>query len=310
NYEVTTLIRKESAAAALNKRGIKTIIGTLTDKPLIQQHVAASDIVIHTANADHLPSVEAVFDGIDQRAKENKHTIYIHTSGTGLLSDNNNNAFEGKIIFSDEEPDTIDALPDNAPHRPVDLTILRRRRALGNKAQVAIIIPPLIYGVSHPANRLSIQLPCLVRYALKHGYAGHIGEGRSVWSQIHVKDLARGYIALLHSLENSNVASADDALPNPYWFCENGHELSWGTCASEIGRVLHQLGCIEDPTPRTIPPDNFGDLYGDHSSMALGSNSRSRADRLRKLGWEAKEKQTLASLAEDEIPIILKEIGL
>jgi hypothetical protein len=39
----------------------------------------------------------------------------------------------------------------------------------------------------------------------------------------------------------------------------------------------------------------------------LGSNSRSRANRLRKLGWEAKEKLTLASLVQDEIPLILEQ---
>ncbi|KAF4231530.1 hypothetical protein CNMCM8980_005234 [Aspergillus fumigatiaffinis] len=301
-YDVTTLIRRDSAAAAFHQRGVRTVVGTLDDESIIRQHVSASDIVIHTANADHLPSVRAILGGIQQRAEYNQSTIYIHTSGAGILSDDSKGAFKTDKIFDDETPNSIDALPDEAPHRQVDLTITRQD--VGGRAKIAIVMPPLIYGVSMPHKRLSIQLPTLVRYALENGYAGQIGEGRSVWNQIHVKDLARGYITLLHWLEQAPV---EDVLSNPYWFCENGQELSWNDCVSEIGQALYQAGRIEDPTPRSIPADKFKDLYGEHTPIALGSNSRSRANRLRKLGWEAKEKLTLASLVQDEISLILEQ---
>jgi len=64
-----------------------------------------------------------------------------------------------------------------------------------------------------------------VRFALKHGYAGHVGKGLSVWSEIHVFDLARAYVTLLHWLEDTDAAKV---LENPYFFCENGHEFAWG----------------------------------------------------------------------------------
>src|SRR5699024_2103320 len=96
------------------------------------------------------------------------------------------------------------------------------------------------------------------------GYAGQIGEGRSVWGQIHVKDLARGYMTILHWIERT---SAEEALRNPYWFCENGQELSWHECVEEIGRVLHQAGRIDDPAPRTIPKSNYGDVFGEYSDV-------------------------------------------
>ncbi|WBW72038.1 NAD-dependent epimerase/dehydratase [Schizosaccharomyces osmophilus] len=209
------------------------------------------------------------------------------------------------MVFEDDKPEDIDALPDSAPHRTIDLAIVRRREILGRHAKIAILMPPIIYGVG-PAGRSSIQLPTLVRYALKHGYAGQIGDGRSVWSQIHVKDLARGYLTLLDWLERT---PAEEVLPNPYWFCENGNELSWNDCVAEIGRVLYEAGKIESSTPRTIPVSNYGDLFGKWSEPVVGSNSRNKANRLRKLGWEPKEKNTLASLAEDEIPLIMQETG-
>lgn len=305
-YKVTAFVRREAYAAEIEKYGCKTVLGTLADKAIIQQHTAASNIVIHTATADDLPSVEAVIDGISQRANDGLSTIYIHTSGTSELSDDAEGEFKGDKIFSDTNPEDIDALPDSASHREIDLAILKARKRLGNKAKVAIILPPLIYGVGSRSKRLSIQLPTLTRFALKHGYAAHVGKGLAVWSQVHVGDIARAYITLLQWMENT---PADAILKNPYFFCENGIELSWGECAAEIGRALHKAGRIKSPEPRTVPKELYGDLFGPFTAWVVGSNSRSRAKRLRELGWEPKEKGTLESLREDEIPILLEEKG-
>jgi nucleoside-diphosphate-sugar epimerase len=303
---ITVLVRRESVAASFHQLGITTALGTLEDLTVIQKQTALHDIVIHSATADHLPSVQAVLTGISDRAANGLSTIYIHTSGASLLSDTAAGDYESDVIYDDENPAMIDALPETADHRLIDLAIVNARTELGNKAKLAIMIPPLIYGVSNRDRRLSIQLPAIVRYSLKHGYAGQIGKGVSVWNQIHVADLARGYMALLHWIEQT---SATDVNTNPYWFCENGEELSWGECSAEIGRALYQASRIKDPEPKTIPPENYGDLFGGGSGSVLGSNSRSRANRLRGLGWQPREKKTLQSLVEDEVPILLKETG-
>ncbi|KAH6887096.1 NAD dependent epimerase/dehydratase family protein [Thelonectria olida] len=306
-YDVKTLIRCQSAATSFHERNIKTVLGTLDDKDIIERQVAASDIVFHTATADHLPSAEAVLSGIRQRSDNGKHTIYIHTSGTSLLGDNSAGSFLIDKVFNDEEPEAIDALADSAHHRKIDLAILRAQETFGDYAKVAIMIPPVVYGVSSRDDRISIQVPIMIRYSIKYGYAGQIGEGRSVWNQIHVKDLARGYMTLLQWLERS---PAGQVRSNPYWFCENGEELSWHEIAAEIGRVLHQAGRIDSAEAKTIPQVNYRDLFGEEATeVTLGSNSRCRANRLRKLGWEPREKKALASLVEDEIPLVMKETG-
>lgn len=304
--KITVLIRRESAAASFHQLGITTTLGTLEDSVTIQKQTALHDIVIHSATADHLPSVQAVLAGIYDRAADGLNTIYIHTSGASLLSDTAAGEHGSDVIYDDQNPAMIDALPETADHRLIDLAIVNAKAKLGDKAKLAIMIPPLIYGVSSWDKRLSIQLPTIVKYSLKHGYAGQIGKGLSVWNQIHVADLARGYITLLHWMEQTGT---DDVNTNPYWFCENGEELPWGVFSAEIGRSLYQAGRIKDPEPKTIPPENYGDLFGEGSGSVLGSNSRSRANRLRGLGWQSREKKTLQSLLEDEIPILLKETG-
>jgi len=48
-------------------------------------------------------------------------------------------------------------------------------------------------------------------------------------------------------------------------------------------------------------------MKGEHTGPAIGLNSRSRAIRLRELGWQPKEKGIWESFHEDELPVIIKE---
>ncbi|CAI7600238.1 unnamed protein product [Penicillium bialowiezense] len=286
-YNVTTLVRRESAVAEFAKIGVKTVVGTLDDASVIKNQVAISDIVFHTATADHLPSVEAILDGVRQRTQMGLETIYIHNSGASLIADSSAGEYENETVFDDQNPSQIDSLPDSAPHRLIDLAIVRARRELATHAKMAIMIPPVIYGVTTRENR-------------------QIGKGLSVWNHVHVKDLARGYMVLLHWMEG---APHEDVAKNPYFFCENGQELSWGKCAAEIGRILKGAGKIGQCAPKTIPEANYGDLFGGFSGVVAGSNAKNKATRLRQMGWAPLEKDTFASLAEDEIPMILEETG-
>ena len=307
NYSVTAIVRRPEHAEQLKASGAsQTVSGDINDKPLITKQVVDHDIVIHTASADHLESAEAVLDGVQQRADQGLHTIYIHTSGTSVIGDTSPGGSSGKV-YHDNVQAEVDSVSDFAPHRQIDLKILAVQRRLRAQAKVALVIPPLIYGFNPRHGRLSIQIPMLTRYALKHGFAAHVGDGTRVWSTVHVLDLARAYVAVLHFLEAKPFGSPD--LDNPYWFSETtgDDEVSWGTIAAVIGESLHKSGHIADPTPRTLPPETYGDIFGAFTEAAVGSNSRSRAVRLRELGWKPVEKSWKESFVEDELPVILGE---
>lgn len=306
-YNVTALVRRQEHADAIKKESNATaILGDLHDATLIGEHVSKNNIVFHTATADDLPSVQAVLKAVEEKASRNEPTIYIHTSGTSLLDDKALGSFKSDKIYHDNKQEEIDSLSDDAPHRQIDLAIVKARKALATKAQIAIMIPPLIYGTSH--GRLTIQLPTLARWALKHGHPAHVGAGKSVWSNIHVADLARGFVTVLHHLEKLQQSGAAD--PNPYFFCENSgdNEASWGEMVAAIGSKLQAEGRIKDATPREMPVETYDDVFGpEFTGPVVGMNSRSRAIRLRELGWQPKEKGWKESLLEDELPILLKE---
>lgn len=305
NYHVTALVRRKEATRDLENRGIKTVQGTLSDADTIERHVEASDIIFHTATADDLPSVEAVLRGIERCASHDKHTIYIHTSGCSLLSDDSRGEYASDVIYSDKTPDQIDKRPDSASHHLIDLAILKARQELGMKAKIFIMLPPLIYGATQNG-RLSIQMITMARFATKHQYAGFVGRGKSVWGTVHVSNLSRGYMTMLQWLLSS---PADVALDHPYFFCENGQEVTWRQAAEMIGEGLHSAGRLPDPKPREIPEDQYDDLFGPYSMVVLGQNARNKANRLRQLGWQPREKDIKQTFMEEELPVLLKETG-
>ncbi len=298
---ITTMVRRREAATELEQAGIKTIFGDLSKKDLITEQVEQSDIVFHTATADDLPSVEAVLKGISRRAKRDEHTIYIHTSGTSFLSDDSKSAYANDMIYSDARPEDLDARPDSSSHRGIDLAILKARQEIGSKAKIFIMLPPLIYGSLEVHGRLSIQVITMARFALKHGYAGHVGKGKAIWSTVHVQDLARAYTTILHWAE---TAPPEVSTGNPYFFCENGEEISWGEAAAMIGKSLHDHDRISSPEAKEIPESEWNDLFGPYSGVVIGANSRSRAERLRELGWQPREKRIRDAFEEEELPIL------
>lgn len=302
-YTVSAMTRREDAAKQLEHSGVNPVMGNLEDSDIITRNAAANDITIHSATADDLPSVEAVIAGIDQRANEGKHTIYIHTSGTSFLSDESNGEYKADMVYSDKHPEDMDARPDSASHRGIDLTIIKARNRLGTKAKIFIMLPPLIYGATKH-NRVSIQVITMARFAIKHKYAGYAGGGKSVWKPIHVADLSRGYLTMLQWIEHS---PAEAALEHPYFFCENGTEISWGEAAGVIGDELHAAGIIPDPAPRQIPEDQYDDLFGKYTNVVIAQNSRSKAERLRDLGWQPKHFSVRDAFKNEELPILLKD---
>lgn len=303
-YSVTGYVRRQEHARQIESSGASVVLGDLNDTNKITDLTLGYDIILHTATADHKPSVEAIIAGVAERAKQGKKTIFIHTSGTSVLDDGAQGQFQGDKVYHDNKREEIDSVPDNAPHRQIDLAILKGQQAVGRNAKMAIMIPPLIYGFNPQHKRLTIQIPTITRFARKHGWAPYVGKGLAVESQIHVLDLARAYVVLLHWMEK---ADAQELLDNPYFFCENGVEKSWLEVAQQVAKGLYEAGKIKDPQPRSLPENLYGDLFGPYSGAVVGLNSRSRAVRLRELGWEPREKSVWDSYREEELPELLKE---
>jgi hypothetical protein len=83
--------------------------------------------------------------------------------------DSHHGDVEGKQIYDDTKPEEIDDLDPNQPHRGVDIFVRDKGKELKDKGKFTIVIPPNIHGVgTGPVNRISIQIPMLIRFAIKH----------------------------------------------------------------------------------------------------------------------------------------------
>lgn len=133
-----------------------------------------------------------------------------------------------------------------------------------------------------------------------------MGKGLGVESCVHVRDLARGYVMLLHALEERD---AGWVLGNPYFFCENGAEgeFEWREAARRVAEGLEKKGRLVKADVGEFRREDYKQLFGEVTEKVLGHNSRSRAKRLRELGWEAREKGVWESWEEDELPALLRE---
>jgi nucleoside-diphosphate-sugar epimerase len=136
--------------------------------------------------------------------------------------------------------------------------------------RTAVIAPSLIYGRGRGLNPHSIQVPWLIALAKKEGVAKHIGSGENRWSNVHIDDLVRLYLA-----------AAEAAPAGAFYFAENGENSMREVCEA-VSRMLGFGGRTQSMTVEEAATE-----WGDGpANDTMGSNSRVRAKRARaELGW-------------------------
>lgn len=154
-------------------------------------------------------------------------TVYIHTSGNGVFThgDQGVPTAPPSEAYRDDDPDLESRIPDDAPHRSVDIAV---KHLFAPVARVAIVSPPLIYGINTSGplkeHRYSVQIPTLIKAATSSGQALVVGKGTGVWNVIHVEDLATAYLAVLAHLEASEKGTPDGKI---YFLPETEGTLSF-----------------------------------------------------------------------------------
>ncbi|UJR08018.1 hypothetical protein I4U23_012296 [Adineta vaga] len=319
NFQITALIRggDNERINKLKSLNVTPLIGSNESFEIIEKAARESHVVIHTSNsADDLPSTKAIISGLNKRTNETgKPVIYIHTSGTGVLTEDVRGKKGSDIIYNDLNPDQINALPDQQPHRDVDLVIIKSADA-NPLLKSVIVFPPLIYGIgSGPFNQTTIQLPLLIRAALKRHKAEMIGPGEATWNNVHIADLADAFILLFDQLvaaygpdAKSNVQPSSYLTTGRegYYFAENGRH-TWRQLSEKIAEVLLKKGVTKSAEVTSFPDDEVEDnLWGKESWYAVGSQSNSKADRLRKLGWKPHQRSLFDSV-EEQVDALINE---
>ncbi|KAG8768089.1 hypothetical protein FRC16_007161 [Serendipita sp. 398] len=275
DYEFVALVRNEQSIQAVEAIGVKVVQGSHTDLEFISEQASKADIVLNAADADDLDLTKAILAGL-KNTTIGKTPILIHTSGTGLAMGAPTGNFDPTTkVLNDNEVADIRNIPDTAYHRNVDLEIFEANTA--GYASTYIIAPSTIYGTGDgPVNRISQQIPTLIKAALKHKQAVYVGDGTNQWDNVYIGDLVELYIIVAKLAVSELVPAAKvDSFTKFFWGSVDTH--TWGDVARQIGITLKKKGLIETSEAKSVP-------YSDEF-IAVATTSRTIADRSRKNGW-------------------------
>ncbi|KAF3221656.1 hypothetical protein TWF106_005945 [Orbilia oligospora] len=298
DLEVTTLVRSKFAIETLTSPVTnpkfftgstpKCVLGSLSDTDLLRKSASESDIVVNCASANDLPAAEALINGLSENG-EGRKRIFIHTSGTSAFATYNDGNQAGRAF--DDTEDLVEVLKkwderEQYGHRTVILKVVE----LGMEKGVSTytIVPPTIYGQTAAIiPRLSVQLPPLIRTAIKTKKAHFIGSGSAVWSNVHTTDLANLYEIIVRCALSGVAKSGYDGI----YFASNG-EKSWKDIAYGVkeavealerwdgGKVALESWTVEDAA-------GIEGVNGVRDAkLAFGSNVITVPNKALELGWK------------------------
>ncbi|KAJ7763048.1 hypothetical protein B0H16DRAFT_1661807 [Mycena metata] len=310
--EITCLVRGEDRASAIRDQlGVKVLVADLAEVDIIEAAAEIADVVLDTAQADFPKGCRAILAGLKTRyARTGIKSVFIHSSGTGALTDNARGKFASEKIYEDIDCADIRAIPKTYVHREADELI--SEASVEGYIRGYVVMPPLICKFSFangrgtgPFSRTSVQIPALIRAALKLGQSIHVGPGRSMWNGVHVQDLVD-----LFSLLIDDALTGKPQAPTGlecFYFCATD-TYAWNQLASAIGQKLHAKGKISTPEARALLPDEEKEVLGEWSAFAYGSNSRSKTGKADELGWKPKHHTTgLFESIDEEYEAVLEE---
>jgi hypothetical protein len=291
----------------LNTLGVNTAVASLSDLDKLTELAAASDVVIHTADADDQKAAKAILRGAKARYdKTSKTPIFIHTSGTGVLMDNAAGLQETDVIYVDTNVEQIESLPDTAFHRSVDLEIVAADK--DGYVRTYIVLPSTIYGIATGkpfdlgiSNSHSIQVPIAIKASLDRGQGGMIGEGKNIWPNVEIHEQAELYQVVLDAaLSDPNTPHGREG----YYFGASD-EYRLYDLAKAYSQALYDLGKGKSPEPTPFTAEEAQKYFG---GVWLGHNARCKAERGKALGWKpTKTTKDFLESVRPEVEVIVAQ---
>ncbi|MEK6245461.1 MAG: NAD-dependent epimerase/dehydratase family protein [Pseudomonadota bacterium] len=259
-HSVAALARTEAAAAKMRAHGIEAVHGDLSSHSVVRNAARIADAVINCANADDPFVVAAIVEGLAGSGK-----AFLHTSGSSVVGDKAAGKFSPNVHHEDTP---LEPLPEKIQRFAVQRAVLA---SSSQGVRSVVLCPCLIYGRGRGANPDSIQVPNLIRQAVKSGVPRYIGDGENIWSTVHIEDVAGAYLLVLEA-----------ARAGSFYFIENG-EASLKSIVESIARLI---GAKRSPESWSI--DEAVAEWGPQAAwFSLGGNSRVSAEKARKmLGWK------------------------
>jgi nucleoside-diphosphate-sugar epimerase len=263
-HSVLGVARTDTAAAALQRRGVEPHRGDLTDDASFIAGAKACDAVVHCAFihdfsrfAENIEieqkTVAAMLDALEGSGKP-----FVATSGMALLA-------PGEVATEDQA-----ALPQGR-----GATEAMVREAAGNGVRTAVIrLPPITHEDGDGG-----FLPPLVAIAEEKGFAAYVGDGQNRWPAGNRADAAALYRLALEKGE-----------PGAAYHAVGDEGVATRDIATAIGK---RLGLPVKSIAADAAGEHFGFL-GFFAAIDVPGSSRLTQERL---GWQPTHKGLLEDIA-------------
>ncbi|KAF7791748.1 hypothetical protein EIP86_002772 [Pleurotus ostreatoroseus] len=279
---ITVLVRSQEKADKLRHFQFNTVVGSMVDLGFLENLARRSDVVFSCADADDLNGIQAILAGLKKRKTATDTVpILIHTSGTGEIATEAKGMFPSDLIYDDMDLAQLETIPKVAPHRVVDLTIMKADHE--GYVRTYILAPSTIWGIaSNPLveagiqNPYSQQIPNLVRASLDRRQGGMVGKGLAIYPDVNIEEGEKKLSDMkdssdaIDSVGDLYMTIFDAATRRPaetphgregFFFVENG-EHTWYSISKEISRILVQKGIGYSGEPTAFTVDELVKYWG------------------------------------------------
>lgn len=267
------------------------------------------DIIINTTLGFHPESAAALVKGLAKRKQETGGFVWmIHTSGTSNMADR---PITGDFLEDRDFDDVEDDIYGYEVMRNRDQPYGQRTSELGvidagleSGVKTIVIMSPTIYGTGTGAfNRSSIQVPAYATTTLAQGHGVIVGEGKGIWDNVHVEDLAELYELVLLDILTTSGADIPSGKKGIIFSGTRRH--TWLELAEGVAEAAYKAGKIESPEVKSVSLDEGAEMFPHGNKMrvelGLSSNSRTQANVGKKLGWKPSrgEKEWVQGFADE-----------
>ncbi|RDW76482.1 uncharacterized protein DSM5745_06474 [Aspergillus mulundensis] len=293
------------------------MFSSFDETDLLEKIAADFDVIIHAGAGWHTRSAKALITGQSMRRKVRPNTPvhYFQISGTSNLSDRpHTDGYTDTHCFSDEEDiysfEKYRESREVYHQRTTDIAVVETGKAVG--VTTYIIMAPTIYGQgTGPFNRYSIQLPAIIADATKSGAVSVVGKGDTIWSHVHVRDVAGLFLTLLEKIccrDGTPAANLPSGRRGIY-FCETG-EHSHREFSERLARAAYELGVLLTADVKEITLEQAGDKLAlgsvSRAELSFAANARTSAVIGRKLGWTPLYGEEWESMFRTEVEAFIK----
>ncbi|TIC90546.1 Uncharacterized protein CH35J_011860 [Colletotrichum higginsianum] len=305
---ITALVRKQEQADLLKQKGVDAVVFRgLDDSEFLRKTASEYDYVIHTPTGFHTASAVALIEGLAERKRQTGRDVhFIHvssipetlsplTSGTSNLAERaiTKETTPGPVHEWSDKEDVFEfeerkEAEEAYGQRTTDVAVVKTGERTGVKTY--IMMPPTIYGRGTGFfNQGSMQIPSVIRAAVKAGVPAYVGDGTARLGHVHVTDLA-----LLYELVFGKVLAGEE-IPSGrrgIYFSNTGSH-NWRDIAGHVGRAGVALGALKAAEPRSVSLDEVAAKWlkapPQVAEMNYAANSATKPVLATELGWKPRK---------------------